>query len=170
MQKVVSSLCYTVVLGYPFKIYQCVHVIPNSLTIPTNLSPIVTVSLFSKFVSLEFSFVNKFICIIFFFKIPHINDICMIFVFLWLTSLNMIVSRSIHIAANGIISFFLMAEYIRVGQDWATSLSIFTFIHWRRKWQPTPVFLPGESQGLGNLVDCPLWGRTESDTTEATWQ
>ena len=34
-----------------------------------------------------------------------------------------------------------------VGHDWATSLSLFTFMHWRRKWQPTPVFLPGESQG-----------------------
>ena len=42
----------------------------------------------------------------------------------------------------------------RVGQDWATSLSLFTFMHWRRKWQPTPVFLPGESQGLGSLVGC----------------
>ena len=39
---------------------------------------------------------------------------------------------------------------------------------WRRKWQPTPVFLPGESQGRGSLVGCCLWGRTESDTTEAT--
>ena len=38
----------------------------------------------------------------------------------------------------------------------------------RRKWQPTPVFLPGESQGWGSLVGCHLWGRTESDTTEAT--
>ena len=37
----------------------------------------------------------------------------------------------------------------RVGHDWATSLSLFTFMHWRRKWQPTPVFLPGESQGWG---------------------
>ena len=36
-----------------------------------------------------------------------------------------------------------------VGHDWATSLSLFTFMHWRRKWQPTPVFLPGESQGRG---------------------
>ena len=43
-------------------------------------------------------------------------------------------------------------------------------MHWRRKWQPTPVFLPGESQGRGSLVGCCLWGRTESDTTEATWQ
>ena len=39
---------------------------------------------------------------------------------------------------------------------------------WRRKWQPTPVFLPGESQGRGSLVGCHLWGRTESDTTEVT--
>ena len=37
-----------------------------------------------------------------------------------------------------------------------------------RKWQPTPVFLPGESQGWGSLVGCRLWGCTESDTTEAT--
>ena len=39
---------------------------------------------------------------------------------------------------------------------------------WRRKWQPIPVFLPGESQGQGRLVGCRLWGRTESDTTEMT--
>ena len=55
-----------------------------------------------------------------------------------------------------------------VGHDWATSLSLFTFMHWRRKWQPTPVFLAGESQGRGSLVGCRLWGCTESDTTEAT--
>ena len=57
---------------------------------------------------------------------------------------------------------------LRVRHDWATSLSLFTFMHWRRKWQPTPVFLPGESQGRGSLVGCCLWGRTELDTTEAT--
>ena len=57
---------------------------------------------------------------------------------------------------------------LRVGHDWATSLPLFTFMHWRRKWQPIPVFLPGESQGRGSLVGCRLWGRTESDTTEAT--
>ena len=39
-------------------------------------------------------------------------------------------------------------------------------MHWRRKWQPTPVFLPGESQGWGSLVGCRVWGRTESDTTK----
>ena len=54
--------------------------------------------------------------------------------------------------------------------DRATSLSLFPFMHWRRKWQPTPVFLPGESQGRGSLVGCRLWGRTELDTTEATQQ
>ena len=59
---------------------------------------------------------------------------------------------------------------LRVGHDWVTSLSLFTFMHWRRKWQPTLVFLPGESQGWGSLVGCRLWGRTESDTTEATQQ
>ena len=48
---------------------------------------------------------------------------------------------------------------LRVGHNGATSLSLFTFMRGRRKWYPTPVFLPGESQG---------WGRTESDTTEAT--
>ena len=51
---------------------------------------------------------------------------------------------------------------LRVGHNWATSLSFFTFTHWR-KWQPTPVFLPGESQGRGSLGGC-----TESDTMEAT--
>jgi len=57
---------------------------------------------------------------------------------------------------------------LRVRHDWATSLSLFTFMHWRRKRQPTPVFLPGESEGQGSLVGCRPWGLTESDTTEAT--
>ena len=56
----------------------------------------------------------------------------------------------------------------RVSYDWVTSLSLFTFMHWRRKWQRTPVFLPGESQGWWSLVDCCLWGCTESEMTEAT--
>ena len=49
---------------------------------------------------------------------------------------------------------------LRVGHDWTISLSLLTFMHWRRKWQPTPVFLPGESQGRGSLVGCRLWGHT----------
>ena len=54
----------------------------------------------------------------------------------------------------------------RVGQDWATSHSHFPFIHWRRKWQPTPVFWPGESHGWRNLVGYSPWGCKDSDTTE----
>ena len=57
---------------------------------------------------------------------------------------------------------------LRVGQDRATSLLLFTFMHWRRKWQPTPVFLPEESQRQRSLVGCHLWGGTESDTSETT--
>ena len=53
-----------------------------------------------------------------------------------------------------------------------TRLSNFTFtFHFHaleRKWQPTPLFLPGESQARRSLVGCCLWGRTESDMTEAT--
>jgi len=53
-----------------------------------------------------------------------------------------------------------------------TRLSDFTFtFHFHaleKEMEPTPVFLPGESQGWGSLVGCRLWGRTESDTTEAT--
>ena len=48
---------------------------------------------------------------------------------------------------------------LRVRHDWVTSLWLFTFMHWRRKWQPTPVFLPGESPEWGSLVGCLLWGR-----------
>ena len=53
-----------------------------------------------------------------------------------------------------------------------TRLSDFTFtlMHWRRRWQPTSVFLPGESQGQRSLVGCPQWGPTESNTTDATQQ
>ena len=54
---------------------------------------------------------------------------------------------------------------LRVG---ATSLSLFTFIHWRRKWQPTPVFLSGEFQGQRRLVGYHLWYRTKPDTTDVT--
>ena len=49
-------------------------------------------------------------------------------------------------------------------------LALLTFMHWKRKWQPTPVFLPGGFQGRGSLVGCRLWGRRESDMTEVTLQ
>ena len=60
---------------------------------------------------------------------------------------------------------------LSVRHDWVTSLSPFTFMHWRRKWQPTAVFLPGESQRQESLVGCCLWGRTVRDdwVTELNW-
>ena len=64
--------------------------------------------------------------------------------------------------------FYVRIRIATQNTGWATSLSLFTFMHWRRKWQPTPVFLPGESQGRGCLVGCRLWSRTGSDTTEVT--
>ena len=53
---------------------------------------------------------------------------------------------------------------LRVGHDWATSVSLFTFMHWRRKWQPTPVFLPGESQGRGTW-----WAAVYGVSQSRTW-
>ena len=66
---------------------------------------------------------------------------------------------------------------LRVRHDWASSLSLFTFMHWRRKWQPTPVFLPGESQGPGSLMGCRLWvaqsrtrlKRLSSSSSSSAW-
>ena len=61
----------------------------------------------------------------------------------------------------------------RVGHDWATSLSLSTFMHWRRKWQPTPAFLPGESQGWGRLVGCCPWvtqSRTQLKRLSSTFK
>ena len=50
----------------------------------------------------------------------------------------------------------------------SSNSSELSFLYWRRKWQPTPVFLPRESCGWRSLVGCPLWGHTELDTAEAT--
>ena len=51
-----------------------------------------------------------------------------------------------------------------------TKINVNQMWDWGRKWQPAPVFLPGESQGWRSLMGCRLWGRTELDTTEATQQ
>ena len=64
-----------------------------------------------------------------------------------------------------LISFLSYSRMLWIRHN---SLSLFTFMHWRRKWQPTPVLLPGESQGWGSLVGCRLWGLTELDATEVT--
>ena len=56
----------------------------------------------------------------------------------------------------------------RVRHDSATSLSLFTFMHWRMKWQPTPAFLPGESQGWRSMMGFCLWGcRVRHDWSDA---
>ena len=47
-------------------------------------------------------------------------------------------------------------------------LSMHACMHRWRKWQPTPVFFPGESQGWTSLVGCHLWGSAELDMTEVT--
>ena len=65
-------------------------------------------------------------------------------------------------------SFWVVPVHQPQASSITTSLSLFTFMHWKRKWQTTPVFLPGESQGRGSLVGCHLWSRTESNMTEAT--
>ena len=58
---------------------------------------------------------------------------------------------------------------LRVGHNWVTSLSLFPFTHWRRKWRPTPVFLPRESQGRGSLVGFHLWGhRVRQDWSDSS--
>ena len=59
------------------------------------------------------------------------------------------------------------AETVYIKEIWYKELNC-CMAGRRRKWQPTPVFLLGESQGWGSLVGCHLWGHTESDTTEAT--
>ena len=69
-------------------------------------------------------------------------------------------------------NFFFLIIYISVGKVICLQCRRPGFdpwvgkIPWRRKWQPTPVFLPGESHGQGNLVDCSPWGCKESGTTE----
>ena len=78
-------------------------------------------------------------------------------------------------------SISLLFTYLIYSNEWGRykldtteqlhfQFSLSTFMPCRRKWQPIPVFLSGESQGRGSLVGCRLWGRTESDTAEATQQ
>ena len=75
-----------------------------------------------------------------------------------------------------VLHFYNLVNISRMVFQWNTAynvLGLAVFIwhnpcSWRRKWQPTPVFLPGESQGQQSLVGCHLWGHTEADMTEAT--
>ena len=83
---------------------------------------------------------------------------------LWASSLTSYIKFSLFFLTT-LLDLFLSKQWTQsmgslgVRHDWVTSLSLFAFVHWRRKWQPTPVFLPGESQGRGSLVGCRLWGR-----------
>ena len=101
------SLCYTVSPCCLLILYIVVYINPKLLIYPSLLSPLVTISLFSM--SVFFCFVNTLIWS-FYFSDSTYKRYHMIFVFVWLTSLSMLISRSIHIAANGIISFFLTAN------------------------------------------------------------
>ena len=65
---------------------------------------------------------------------------------------------------DGVTWWATVHEVARVRHDWATSLSLFTFMHWRRNWQPTPVFLPGESQGREAW-----WAAVYGVTQSRTW-
>ena len=63
---------------------------------------------------------------------------------------------------------FILTSFTSPPRFGCPNIALTHHIHWRRKWQPTPVFLPGESQGWRSLVGCRLWGQTELDTTEET--
>ena len=63
----------------------------------------------------------------------------------------------------------LLKKYIKEVTEFKINFcAVLSCYNWRRKWQPTAVFLPGESQRRGSLVGCRLWGHRESDTTEVT--
>ena len=82
------------------------------------------------------------------------------------TLVSKVMSLLLNILSRLIITFLPRSKRRLI--SWLHFTSLFTLMHWRRKWQPTLVFLPAESQGQGSLVGCRLWGCTESDTTEAT--
>ena len=115
-------------------------VIPHLyIYLPCNLPPLNVGSEFSMFHYSVFKFANSFFSYVHFLMAPHSS------VLAWRIPWAEEPGRLQSMRSLG------------VRHDWATSLSLFTFMHWRRKWQPTPVFLPGESQGWESLVGCHLW-------------
>ena len=81
---------------------------------------------------------------------------------------NRVVEQEIGITSHGLENLSINYQlYVNALCEFKGNVYI---LIWRRKWQPTPVFLPGESHGRRSLVGCSPWGLTESDTTEATWQ
>ena len=138
-----SSLCYRVGPCCSFILFVESYVCspqPPTISLPQTLPPWQTsvCSLCSWF-----CFIDEFICITF--QIPYINNVIWYLSFSYrITSFSMITSSCTHVAANGVILFFL----------WLSSTAL-----WRRQWHPTPVLLPGKSQGWGSLVGCSPWGR-----------
>ena len=81
---------------------------------------------------------------------------------------NRVVEQEIGITSHGLENLSINYQlYVNALCEFKGNVYILIL---RRKWQPTPVFLPGESHGQRSLVGCSPWGLTESDTTEATWQ
>ena len=124
-------------------------------------------------------FLFRFFSLVDYYKILHIIPCAAQYIFFWLYIIHSNVYKEKAMAPHSSTLAWKIPWMeepgrlrsmgsLRVGHYWGISLSLFTFMHRRRKWQPTPVFLPGESQGQGSLVGCHLWGRTESDMTEAT--
>ena len=79
------------------------------------------------------------------------------------------VQKCLSLIRSHLFIFVFIVHYSRrwVIKDFA-AIYVRVFYLWRRQWHPTPVLLPGKSHGRRSLVGCPLWGRTESDTTEVT--
>ena len=139
---------------------------------------------FLPFHRLSFHFVDYFFCYAeaFWFNMIPLVNFCMCCLCFWCHTQKIIAITKVSEKAMAPHSSTLAWKILwmeepgrlqsmglwRIGQDWATSLSLFTFMHWRRKWQPTPAFLPGDSQGQQSLVGCRLRDHTESDTTEVT--
>ena len=88
------------------------------------------------------------------FKKWHLLPSMLLFRRRWRHPTPVLLSRKSH-RRRSLVGRSLWGRWVR--HSWATSLSLFTFVHWRRKWQPTPVFLPGESQGRGSLVAAVYW-------------
>ena len=74
-------------------------------------------------------------------------------------------------SGHGTTNWFQIGKRVRQGCILSPCLfNLYAEYIMRRQWQPTPVLLPGKSHGQSSLVGCSQWGRTESDTTEATWR
>ena len=126
----------------------------NSVSLPSWNSP--TSEPFNSIFIGEIDFLN-------YFKLLTFEKIA-IFIILTNTEVGCYYSKHLKHVAN------VSGQAESRKQSDITDLKIPIHVMWRRKWQPIPVFLPGEFHGRRSLVGCSPWGRTESDTTEVAWQ